>query len=59
MAQVAAVLARADHGAVDVGKLARVLAQRAGKGGARIDLGAQRGHQVALALVVGFVGSGP
>ena len=57
-AQVAAVLTRTDHGAVDVGKLARVLAQRAGEGGARIHLGAQGGHQVALALVVGLVAQG-
>ena len=55
-AQVAAVLAGADHGAIDVRELARVLRQRAGKGGARVDLGAQRGDQVALAFVVGFFG---
>jgi hypothetical protein len=42
--------------AVDVGELARVLGQGTGEGGARIDLGAQRGHQVVLARVVGFFG---
>ncbi len=48
------MLARADHGAVDIGKLARVLRQGARKRGPGIDLGPQRGHQVALAFVVGF-----
>jgi hypothetical protein len=50
------VLAGANHGAVDVGELARVLGQRPCKGRPGIDFGAQHGHQVALAFVVGLFG---
>ena len=50
------MLARANHRAVDVGELARVLLQGACEGGAGIDLGAQHRHQMPLALVFSLVG---
>jgi hypothetical protein len=55
-AEVAALLARADHGNVDLRELAGVLAQRPGKAGAGVDLGTQGGNQVALFLVFSLVG---
>jgi hypothetical protein len=53
---MAALLARTDHRDVDLGELAGVLAQRPGKAGAGVDLGTQRGNQVALFLVLSLVG---
>ena len=56
--QVAALLAGPDHRGVDLRELAREAGQRLAKRRAGVDLGAQRGHQMALALVFGFVGQG-
>ena len=55
-AQRAALLAGGDHGAVDVVELARRGGQRARKRAAGVDLAAQVRHQLALALVFGFIG---
>jgi hypothetical protein len=54
--QIAALLARANDGGVDGGEFARMLRQRLGKRRSAIDLGAQRGHQIALGLNLGLLG---
>jgi hypothetical protein len=54
--EVAALFAGAHHGREDIGELARETRQRLAEGRAGVDLGAQRGHQMPLALVFGFVG---
>jgi hypothetical protein len=53
---MATLFARTDHRDVDLRELAGVLAQRPGKAGAGVDLGAQGGNQVALFLVFSLVG---
>ena len=57
-AQLPAVLASGDHGAVDGGELVRKLRQRTAQAVAGIDFGADGRHQVALAFVLGLVGQG-
>ena len=55
-AELAALLAGIDYRHKGARKLAWVLCQRPGKGGAPVDLGPQARHQIALRVLFGFVG---